>query len=686
MTDRRLIETDYFPFEFLSRLAQRESWRKEAFRPIYYLHKWWAKRLGSVFRGILLGSVLPESANLAHEFYNLHSFSKYTVFDPFMGSGVTIGESHKLGFTTLGRDINPVAFEIVRVALGPLNKSRLEDAFTTLSQTVGKKILAVYRSEDSRGRIAESLYYFWVMQTNCPNCGPNVDIFPSWIIAKNAYPNRKPVIQILCPSCNAIFTGIYGQKTATCTSCGHTFSPVDGTSAGSKTICTHCGVSFSIVKSFRQMNSRPHFRLYGKLILDSDGRKGYLPASDIDEKRYQSCSIELVREIEKGNIQLPTLRLELGYNTRQAMNYGFLTWRDFFNDRQLLALGWLQSAIATTIEDKSVRDVLLLIFSGTLEFNNMFASYKGEGTGAVRHMFAHHILKPAYVPIEANVWGTPKSSGSFSTLFQRRLLGAIEYRNKPTEFDLNSGKRIVCAPPFSGRVESLWPTEDQFEPGAIYLSSGDSNKSGLQSKSIDIIVTDPPFFDNVHYSELADFFYAWQQLYGDISDKYKSTRDSQEVQDSDPYEFTRKLQLVMDECERTLKDEGLMVFTYHHSRYEGWLALAIALQKSGFVPVNAHPVKSEMSVATPKSQTKEPIQLDNIIVCKKSIAIRDKKVDVTTAVETARLKLKRLEKVGLRLSRNDLKVVYYGQLLTANTESGIKELPYFDFESIIEVS
>ena len=58
----RLIESDAFPFEFLSQLAERESWRKEVHRPIYHVHKWWAKRLGSVFRGILLGAKLPEDA------------------------------------------------------------------------------------------------------------------------------------------------------------------------------------------------------------------------------------------------------------------------------------------------------------------------------------------------------------------------------------------------------------------------------------------------------------------------------------------------------------------------------------------------------------------------------------------------------------------------------------------------
>ena len=60
MPARRLIETDRFPVEFISRLAERESWRKEVHRPIYHIHKWWAKRLGSVFRGALLGCLLPE--------------------------------------------------------------------------------------------------------------------------------------------------------------------------------------------------------------------------------------------------------------------------------------------------------------------------------------------------------------------------------------------------------------------------------------------------------------------------------------------------------------------------------------------------------------------------------------------------------------------------------------------------
>ncbi len=100
------------------------------------------------------------------------------------------------------------------------------------------------------------------------------------------------------------------------------------------------------------------------------------------------------------------------------------------------------------------------------------------------------------------------------------------------------------------------------------------------------------------------------------------------------------------ECHRILKDDGLLVFTYHHSRDEGWTALADAVLGAGFAVVNSQPVKAEMSVATPKSQAKEPIQLDIIIVCRKESAAEGERPAVTQAMESARAKLGRLQSAG----------------------------------------
>lgn len=667
--NKPLIETDSFPFEFLSQIGERESWRKEVHRPVYHLHKWWAKRLGSVFRGVLLGCVIEEDLETA--FYQQHSFDTKIVFDPFMGAGTTVGEAHKLGFTALGRDINPVAVEAVRVAFGPIDRRKLESAFEDLRRTVGERIRRLYQAKDSRGNPCEVLYYFWVMQANCLACDRTVDLFSSYVFARNAYPDKKPEVQIVCPSCAAIFRTKSNQGAVSCLRCEQRFNPETGAVSGARVKCHTCEKAFSILHSLGKQ--RPRFRMYAKLVLTKDGEKQYLGVTEEDRIAYEQCSVLLREAVDNGEVVLPALALEEGHNTNQALNYGFMRWRDFFNDRQLLALGYLQRAIIS-VADEPTRKCLLTLFSGVLEFNNLFASYKGEGTGAVRHMFSHHVLKPERTPIEANVWGTPKSSGSFSSLFRSRLLRACDYRVSPGEVNGRKGKAVVCSPPFSGVIEQLWPVDGTLKPRGIYLSCGDSSTSGLPDQSIDIIVTDPPFFDNVHYSELADFFFAWQQLTGDPKQTATSTRSAHEVQDSAPGRFAQKLQAVLRECHRILRDGGFLVFTYHHSREEGWTALAQAISGAGFAVTNSHPVKSEMSVAAPKSQAKAPIQLDIVLVCRKRTD-RCKKVSVSKATESARAKIQRLSDAGFQLSLNDRKVILFGQLLTTIDSAG-------DFSSV----
>ncbi|MGA2748322.1 MAG: DNA methyltransferase [Verrucomicrobiota bacterium] len=666
---RRLIESDSFPIEFLSELAEMESWRKEVHRPIYHIHKWWAKRLGSIFRGILLGSALPESQNLVEAFYRQHDFAGLTVFDPFMGSGTTIGEAHKLGFTALGRDINPVACESVRVALGPLDRDLLLQAFAQLSSGVGEKIRALYRTSDGEGHGCDALYYFWVKTLPCPTCSRRVDLFPSYVFARNARPDRKPEVRVCCPGCGGIFTADVKDTEVACPHCRLEFNPQEGPASGASATCQHCHCVFAIAKTAQARGRPPDHRQFAKLVLNGSDEKLYLPITPDDDRAYRRCSEELAGS----ELPLPKLELADGYNTRQVLNYGYRSWREFFNDRQLLALGWLHRAIVE-LPDDAARAALLTTFSGALEFNNLFASYKGEGTGAIRHMFSHHILKPERVPIEGNVWGTSKSSGSFSTLFRSRLLRAIEYRAAPFEVAVEhvnghgEGRRIYGAsPPFSGDVSVQWPPRKS-RRRSVCLSCGSSASTGLAAKSVDLVVTDPPFFDNVHYSELADFFFAWQQLQPSaFTQNRPTTRHPEEVQDRSAEQFTVKLGAVFSECCRVLKDDGLLVFSYHHSRSDGWTALADAVVGAGLSFVNCHPVKAEMSVAAPKSQAKEPIQLDVVLVCRKQAAdnrtLTESKTAFQRAVEHATAKGNRLKEAGLTLSVNDRRVIVISQFL-----------------------
>ena len=116
-----------------------------------------------------------------------------------------------------------------------------------------------------------------------------------------------------------------------------------------------------------------------------------------------------------------------------------------------------------------------------------------------------------------------------------------------------------------------------------------------------------------------------------------------------------------------MKPSGLLIFTYHHSRLEGWRSIFHAVTSAGFVIVAAHPVKAEMSVAAPKSQAKEPIDLDIILVCRRrgeaSVSKATCQDAWNRAREIAEDQIGRLRRAGRRLSRNDIRIVIMAQVV-----------------------
>lgn len=664
---KRAIEEEEFPFEQLSVIAELESWRKEVNRPIYYIHKWWARRLGSVFRSIIIAAFAPQGSDILDLFYKPFSLNRAKVFDPFMGSGTTVGEAIKLGATAIGRDINPVAYFLVKNALRTKQRQCVIEAFDTIREKVAEQIQYFYTTILDDGDPATVLYYFWVKFVPCPKCSQSVDLFSSYIFSKHAYPKKFPQSQAVCPDCGGVNSIHYADERAICTNCSVAFNPQIATVKGQKATCRSCGYTFAIAKTVRQLGKPPAHRMYAKMVLLRDGSKKYLPINKYDERLYS----EAKENLEQRQNAYPVVAIEPGYNTDQVLNYCYRYWHEMFNERQLLCLNMLAEQIKR-VDDLELRELFTCLFSGTLEFNNMFASFKGEGTGAVRHMFSHHILKPERTPIEANIWGTPKSSGAFSTLFDSRLIRALDYCEHPFEIKpvqkngrLQAEKMYGLSPVIGTKIAEQFAELSDFVP--VYLSCGDSATTDIPTESIDAVVTDPPFFDNVHYSQLADFFYVWQRYLA--SEKVvcnDTTRHLSEVQSSEPLVFALRLQRVLAECYRVLRPNGLMIFSYHHSRVDGWSSILTALVKTGFAIVATHPIKSEMSVATPKSQAKDPIDLDVIIVCRKRdlVELNDNITNILAqAIQNAENQVQRFNIVGRRLSRNDTLVIFMAQIL-----------------------
>ncbi len=668
-TNTRAIENG-FPIGFISRLAEHESWRKEVYRPLYYIHKWWARRLGSVFRAIILGSGLEKTQDIENYFYQPTRLSNTVVFDPFMGSGTTIGEAVKLGCKVIGRDINPVSRIMVSTALQAYSTDEVKDTFENISKNAGKKIRSFYSIKLPNNEKADVLYYFWVKVVPCPQCGHDVELFKNRIFSKNAMPKKHPEAKAICPQCKSINDIRHDDKSVVCNNCNNSYNPQIGTITDKKAVCPSCKSNFSVISAVRKLSHAPKHKIYSKMVLTENGEKIYLPADEQDITSYESAAL-LLKELWK---EIPQTAIQAGYNTNQIMNYNYRYWHELFNARQLVSFALLSNEIRK-IEKPELRSLFACLLSSTLEFNNLFCSFKGEGTGAVRPIFAHHILKPELAPLEANIWGTSKSSGSFSTLFETRMLRALEYKAKPFEFNITNEnekpkneKIFGLSDPISVNVVNNY--QEFVSSDSVYLSTGDSANTDIPNESVDFVITDPPFFDNVHYSQLADFFYVWlHNILGDNdSTETITTRSLQEVQDTDADKFSNKLLNVFKECNRVLKSDGLFVFTYHHSRIDGWLSLYKAIRESGFYVTHVHPVKSEMAVAIPIQQSKEPINFDLIIVCRKSPPVNSFSehdgIPIILCVGETRRTVKELKTSAMQVSKGDVKVVFLGSVLS----------------------
>ncbi|WP_253757622.1 DNA methyltransferase [Hamadaea flava] len=647
----------------LSTVGTHESWRKEVHRPATSTHKWWAKRLGSVFRGIIVAATTEQGGDAAAAYSCATRLTGTVVLDPFAGSGVTGVEAIKLGATAICMDINPVATLVQRQALQPWDLAALYDAYARVERASHAEVDRVHRTEDGR----TVLYYFWVATAVCPQCAVKVNLFDSTVYSKDAYPKRKPRAQLVCPECLDIQEGRFDFKAAICAA-GHEFSQA-GPVERSKATCRN-GHSFKIVSALG--DRPPEYEMYSKMVANARGEKSYEPITQWDRALYMECE-NLLEQLPDSAV-LPRGSLTSGNNTNQALKWNFREWRQFFNARQLYSL----SIIATAIRDldglSAEREALCALFSGALEFNNLFASFKGEGTGAVRHMFSNHVLKPERTPLEAHPWGTPQSSGAFSTLLKSRIERAHNYKEAPIDLTVRHGNVARTAELSTSITAPLREDWMNLGTGGAYVVTRSAADTGLADACVDLVITDPPFMDNVHYAELADFFHSWLREMRPHAD-YPSddtTRRAGEVQNADPAEFGKAIEAVWVECERLLKHGGLLAFTYHQARISGWARLIEALHRAGFVVTAIQPVKGEMTTSVVKAGASEPSNLDSIVVCRRAAdGATSPHSSLDQAFEYACAQLGALRDAGVDVGKGDVRSVVRGTLLAHLAAEGV---------------
>jgi adenine-specific DNA methylase len=257
-------------------------------------------------------------------------------------------------------------------------------------------------------------------------------------------------------------------------------------------------------------------------------------------------------------------------------------------------------------------------------------------------------------------------------LFQR-LVRAHEYKQAPRDLLLPRDGKITSTAGISLPLSR--PIVESYEellshPGAAYISCGDSAGIDLPDGSVDLAVTDPPYVGKVHYSELADFFHAWlRELrpFPSYPHRRESTRCRHEVQSTSARSFGKGLTRVWKEVSRVLRDDGVLVFSFHQTDTKGWQEVMTALREAGLLVTAVQPVMAEMTTSVAKSGASAPSNLDALIVCRKPPTGVPWAQSPSEASSKAMRALRALRKAGIAFTSADIMSVVAGSVLSLLT-------------------
>ncbi len=645
-----------FPIERVNEIAQKEGRAKQHYRPVYTMHKWWARRPGCLFRAITLYSLLNENTALDDvevyepgenqtlgknglngedlvkavgdvsmdnpeslwDFYSKDvRIKNKKILDPFMGGGTSLVEASRFGVETVGVDLNPVAWFVTKKELeaGGTSVDDLENAFEQVKKEVADEILRYYKTPCPNGdHDADIMYNFWVKELDCVSCGHTVPLFKDYRVGKGRYENDDKY-NVYCPSCESVTLVDDWQSECECNTCGDSWCPEEGNSNRGKYNCPHCGQKYSN-KDASQEQGGYHLRLYAIEYYcehcDNEGRKkseykGYKSVESEDRNLFEEAKKEWETRTDLHDF-VPDEEIPPGHMVSErnpVFEHGYKEWTDMFNERQLLCLSKLMKSISS-IDDQNLKELLLLVLTGIIRTNTMMVGYDYSRNGVV-NIFKSNSFDPPQSPCEGNVWGSKFGRGTFESIYDM-VRNGVEYASAPTDRFIDQNGKTQETPEFA---QPIGLNSEVYQ---------DDMRNITSENEYDAVITDPPYYDNIIYSEVSDYFYVWQKiLLEDVYpgfDKEHTPRVESIV--TNPYlgktaeDFEHEMGQALAVINRALKEDGTLAFTYHHSDEESWGELLESLCNNDFEVTATYPINSDLN----KFIGGEAVSFDIVIVAR----------------------------------------------------------------------
>lgn len=569
----------HFDEAFASQMAKLEAYNKHYYRPNSYLHKWWARRCGSTFRLILKGLVADTAVQ---DYYTPGGLEGQTILDPMMGGGTTLHEAIRLGANVIGADLDPIPVLQARASLANVPLAELETAYTQFYGAMQADLAPFFQTTDPKTGAPVPLRFVIYGARRFVDGHP-VLVVDSFVLRID---NDGSIIQ-LCPTCQ----GVIGQPSHHyCQPASDTLTLFEKGNAWGRG--RRSQVTDDLTVSYWQ-------RYVPLVVVGQTEERG-----DLFFKTPDAADRAVIAKANQLRAALPFSRPDFavapGRKSRQLQAHGVDNYLDLFSSRQLLYLEKVMRLLPAFAPE--VRLNLALLVSTSLEFNSMLCGYKGKNKrrpGAVRHTFSHHAYSFPHTAVENNPLHPDKASGTLQRLFYTRIVNGRVWAQTPRERRLGGGAGDFVEIQGEQDAGTEVVERAQIKPGdtrKFLLRQGSSAHVDLPDGQVDFVVTDPPYFDSIQYSDLAAFFRVW--LCHLLPDAAEWQYDPQ-LSAVDPHRrdresrYTDILSQIFSECARVLRWDGRLIFTFHHWNPKAWAALTIALQRANFRLVNRYVVYSE---------------------------------------------------------------------------------------------
>ena len=568
-----------------------------------------------------------------------------TVLDPTAGGGSIPFEALRLGYRVIANELNPVAAVILYATLdyparygvelvGDIQKwgQKLLDALNERVDSVfprafplppdERRVLEKYLSKRPDLVIdydrEYTTTYLYVRQVTCPHCGGEAPLLNTCWLSKEGEKWGVRIVTDGRPRGGRVRFETYRLRGNRGPS-GE--DPDFATVKDGVGLCVHCrqAIPADEIKA-QARGTSPHGRWQDRLYcvvavryqpkLDKHGRpqryKSGERAGEIKTEKVRffrppnDRDLAALREAEKRLAGrwpawerqglIPTESIPKGHKTMEPLRAGMTRWCDMFTPRQLLGhlilveeLNRLKPEILRELGEERGRAVvtyLQFMIDKGLDYNSKQTRWEYT-RGIVKGTFGRHDFSLKWTFGEMIFTGP--NSGAAWALAQ-----------------------VIDA--YAGMAELLAPLHAKLNGAAppVTIRCGTAARMELPDGSVDLICIDPPYYNNVQYAELSDYFYVWQRrtlhdLYPELFRRRLTNKTDEAVANpardgsaaGAKKEYERLMGEIFAECRRVLKDDGIMTIMFTHKTQEAWEALTRSLIENGWTITSSMPVESE---------------------------------------------------------------------------------------------